>query len=197
MGRRPYTDGLAADKAGIQMDERGRIEVNEHLQTNVSNIYAIGDVVKGAMLAHKAEEEGVFVAETIAGQQPHINYNLIPGVVYTWPEVASVGKTEDQLKEENVDYKVGQFGMRALGRSRASGDIDGFVKILADAKTDEVLGVHMVGARVADLISEAVTAMEFRASAEDIARMSHAHPTYAEAVKEAALDATDKRPLHI
>lgn len=197
VGRRPYTDGLAADKSGIQMDERGRIEVNEHLQTNVSNIYAIGDVVKGAMLAHKAEEEGVFVAETIAGQQPHINYNLIPGVVYTWPEVASVGKTEDQLKEENVDYKVGQFGMRALGRSRASGDIDGFVKILADAKTDEVLGVHMVGARVADLISEAVTAMEFRASAEDIARMSHAHPTYAEAVKEAALDATDKRPLHI
>ncbi len=195
--KRRCTDGLAADKAGIQMDERGRIEVNEHLQTNVSNIYAIGDVVKGAMLAHKAEEEGVFVAETIAGQQPHINYNLIPGVVYTWPEVASVGKTEDQLKEENVDYKVGQFGMRALGRSRASGDIDGFVKILADAKTDEVLGVHMVGARVADLISEAVTAMEFRASAEDIARMSHAHPTYAEAVKEAALDATDKRPLHI
>ena len=197
VGRRPYTDGLAVENAGIQMDERGRVEVNEHLQTNVPNIYAIGDVIKGAMLAHKAEEEGVFVAETIAGQSPHIDYNLIPGVVYTWPEVASVGKTEDQLKEAGVEYKVGQFGMRALGRSRASGDIDGFVKILADAATDEVLGVHMVGARVADLISEAVTAMEFRASAEDIARMSHAHPTYAEAVKEAALDATDKRPLHI
>ncbi|MDT0555033.1 dihydrolipoyl dehydrogenase [Patiriisocius hiemis] len=196
VGRRPYTDGLKADNAGIKITERGQIEVNEHLQTNISNIYAIGDVVKGAMLAHKAEEEGVFVAETLAGQKPHINYNLIPGVVYTWPEVASVGKTEEQLKDEKVEYKSGQFPMRALGRSRASGDTDGFVKILSDAKTDEVLGVHMVGARVADLISEAVTAMEFRASAEDIARMSHAHPTYAEAVKEAALAATDNRPLH-
>lgn len=196
VGRRPYTDGLAAENAGVKITERGMVEVNEHLQTNIPNIYAIGDVVRGAMLAHKAEEEGVFVAETIAGQKPHIDYNLIPGVVYTWPEVSSVGKTEEQLKDENVTYKVGQFSMRALGRSRASGDLDGFVKILADQKTDEVLGVHMVGARVADLIAEAVTAMEFRASAEDIARMSHAHPTYAEAVKEAALDATDKRALH-
>lgn len=196
VGRKPYTDGLAADKAGVKINERGQVEVNEHLQTNVKNIYAIGDVIKGAMLAHKAEEEGVFVAETIAGQKPHINYNLIPGVVYTWPEVASVGKTEEQLNEEKVDYKTGQFPMRALGRSRASGDVDGFVKILADKQTDEVLGVHMVGARVADLIAEAVVAMEYRASAEDIARMSHAHPTYAEAVKEAALDATESRSLH-
>lgn len=196
VGRRPYTDGLAAEKAGIKVTERGMIEVNGHLQTNVPNIYAIGDVVRGAMLAHKAEEEGVMVAEILAGQKPHIDYNLIPGVVYTWPEVAAVGKTEEQLKEAGVAYKSGNFPMKALGRSRASGDTDGFVKILADAKTDEVLGVHMVGARVADLIAEAVTAMEFRASAEDIARMSHAHPTYAEAVKEAALDATDKRSIH-
>ena len=194
VGRRPYTDGLGLEKAGVILAKNGQIEVNEHLQTNISNIYAIGDVVRGAMLAHKAEEEGVFVAETLAGQKPHINYNLIPGVVYTWPEVAAVGKTEEQLKEEGIAYKSGQFSMRALGRSRASGDIDGFVKILADANTDEVLGVHMCGARVADLIAEAVTAMEFRASAEDIARMSHAHPTYAEAVKEAALAATDNRP---
>ncbi|MBT8261302.1 MAG: dihydrolipoyl dehydrogenase [Bacteroidia bacterium] len=197
VGRRPFTDGLNADKAGVKVNERGEIAVNDHLQTNVSNIYAIGDVVRGAMLAHKAEEEGVLVAEIIAGQKPHIDYNLIPGVVYTWPEVASVGKTEEELKESGVAYKSGQFPMRALGRSRASGDTDGFVKILSDATTDEVLGVHMVGARVADLITEAVTAMEFRASAEDIARMSHAHPTYAEAVKEAALAATENRPLHI
>ena len=197
VGRHAYTDGLNLEAVGVATDDRGKVEVNEHLQTNVSNIYAIGDVIKGAMLAHKAEEEGVFVAETLAGQKPHINYNLIPGVVYTWPEVASVGKTEEQLKESGVEYKSGQFPMRALGRSRASGDIDGFVKILADKTTDEVLGVHMVGARVADLIAEGVTAMEFRASAEDIARMSHAHPTYAEAVKEAALAATEDRPLHI
>ena len=197
VGRRPYTDGLKAENAGIKINERGQVEVNDHLQTNISNIYAIGDVIKGAMLAHKAEEEGVFVAETLAGQKPHIDYNLIPGVVYTWPEVASVGKTEAQLIESAVAYKTGQFPMRALGRSRASGDTDGFVKILSDATTDEVLGVHMVGARVADLIAEAVVAMEFRASAEDIARMSHAHPTYAEAIKEAALAATDNRPLHI
>lgn len=196
VGRRPFTDGLEADKAGVKVSERGMVEVNDHLQTNIKNIYAIGDVVRGAMLAHKAEEEGVFVAETIAGQKPHIDYNLIPGVVYTWPEVASVGKTEEELKGAKIEYKVGQFSMRALGRSRASGDMDGFVKILADKKTDEVLGVHMVGARVADLIAEAVVAMEFRASAEDIARMSHAHPTYAEAVKEAALAATGDRPLH-
>ena len=149
------------------------------------------------MLAHKAEEEGTLVAEILAGQKPHIDYNLIPGVVYTWPEVAAVGKTEEQLKEDGVAYKVGQFPMRALGRSRASGDIDGFVKIIADKTTDEVLGVHMIGARVADLIAEGVTAMEFRASAEDISRMSHAHPTYAEAIKEAALAATEDRALHI
>jgi len=197
VGRKPYTDGLSAEKAGVKLTDRGQVEVNGHLQTNVPNIYAIGDVVKGAMLAHKAEEEGVMVAEILAGQKPHIDYNLIPGVVYTWPEVAAVGKTEEQLKEAGIAYKSGSFPMKALGRSRASGDTDGFVKILADAKTDEVLGVHMIGARVADLIAEAVTAMEFRASAEDIARMSHAHPTYAEAVKEAALDATDKRAIHI
>ena len=196
VGRRPYTDGLKLERAGVKANERGQVEVNDHLQTNISNIYAIGDVIRGAMLAHKAEEEGVLVAEILAGQKPHINYNLIPGVVYTWPEVASVCKTEEQLKEEGVSYKMGQFPMRALGRSRASGDTDGFVKILSDANTDEILGVHMVGARVADLITEAVTAMEFRASAEDLARMSHAHPTYAEAVKEAALDATDKRSIH-
>ncbi|WP_335965373.1 dihydrolipoyl dehydrogenase [Galbibacter sp. PAP.153] len=196
VGRRPYTDGLNAEKAGIKVNDKGQIAVNEHLQTNISNIYAIGDVVKGTMLAHKAEEEGVFVAETLAGQKPHVDYNLIPGVVYTWPEVAAVGKTEEQLKETGTKYKTGQFPMRALGRARASMDIDGFVKILADAETDEVLGIHMIGARTADLIAEAVTAMEFRASAEDISRMSHAHPTYAEAVKEAALDATDSRPLH-
>ncbi len=197
VGRRPYTDGLNADAAGVELDDKGRVKVNDHLQTNVDNIYAIGDVVRGAMLAHKAEEEGTMVAELIAGQKPHIDYNLIPNVVYTWPEVASVGKTEEQLKEEGIKYKQGKFPMRALGRSRASGDIDGLIKILADEKTDEVLGVHMIGARTADLIAEAVTAMEFRASAEDISRMSHAHPTYAEAVKEAALAATENRPLHI
>jgi dihydrolipoamide dehydrogenase len=197
VGRRPYTDKLNATAAGLKINEKGQVEVNEHMQTNVDNIYAIGDVVRGIMLAHKAEEEGVFVAETLAGQKPHVNYNLIPNVIYTWPEVASVGKTEEELKEAGVDYKSGQFPMRALGRSRASGDTDGFVKILADTATDEVLGVHIIGARAADLIAEAVTAMEFRASAEDIARMSHAHPTYAEAVKEAALAATADRALHV
>ncbi|MFC7358471.1 dihydrolipoyl dehydrogenase [Jejudonia soesokkakensis] len=197
VGRKAYTEGLKPENAGVKITERGLVETNEHLQTNVKNIYAIGDVVKGAMLAHKASEEGSLVAEILAGQKPHIDYNLIPGVVYTWPEVASVGKTEEQLKEAKFEYKSGQFPMRALGRSRASGDTDGFVKILSDKTTDEVLGVHMVGARVADLIAEAVTAMEFRASAEDIARMSHAHPTYAEAVKEAALAATENRALHI
>ncbi|MBN9286120.1 MULTISPECIES: dihydrolipoyl dehydrogenase [unclassified Flavobacterium] len=197
VGRRPYTDGLNADKAGVKITERGQVEVNDHLQTTASNIYAIGDVVRGAMLAHKAEEEGVIVAEYLAGQKPHIDYNLIPGVVYTWPEVAAVGKTEEQLKEAGVAYKSGSFPFKALGRARASADTDGFVKILADAKTDEVLGVHMIGARCADLIAEAVTAMEFKASAEDISRMSHAHPTFAEAVKEAALAATDNRSLHV
>ncbi len=197
VGRRPYTDGLGLEKAGVELDERGRVKTNDHLQTNVPNIYAIGDVVKGAMLAHKAEEEGVFVAETLAGEKPHVNYNLIPGVVYTWPEVAGVGKTEEQLKEAGVAYKTGSFPMRALGRSRASMDTDGVIKILADEKTDEILGVHMIGARAADMIAEAVVAMEFRASAGDIARISHAHPTYTEAIKEAALDATGKRAIHM
>ncbi|MDX5327017.1 MAG: dihydrolipoyl dehydrogenase [Bacteroidota bacterium] len=197
VGRRPYTDGLNLEAAGLATDEKGRIEVNDHLQTKVENIYAIGDVVRGAMLAHKAEEEGVFVAESIKGEKPHINYDLIPNIVYTWPEVAGVGKTEEQLKEEGVEYKTGQFQMRALGRSRASGDIDGLVKILASKETDEVLGVHIIAARAADLIMEATTAMEFRASAEDIARICHGHPTYSEAIKEAALDATAKRALHV
>ncbi|OOG78755.1 dihydrolipoyl dehydrogenase [Flavobacterium sp. A45] len=197
VGRRPYTDGLNADKAGVKISDRGQVEVNDHLQTSVSNIYAIGDVVRGAMLAHKAEEEGTMVAEILAGQKPHIDYNLIPGVVYTWPEVAAVGQTEEQLKASGTEYKVGSFPFKALGRARASGDLDGFVKILADKKTDEVLGVHMIGARTADLIAEAVTAMEYKASAEDISRMSHAHPTFAEAIKEAALAATDNRALHV
>ncbi|WP_392437992.1 dihydrolipoyl dehydrogenase [Cruoricaptor ignavus] len=197
VGRKPYTEGLGLENAGVELDERGRVKVNDHLQTNVQNIYAIGDVVRGAMLAHKASEEGVLVAEYLAGQKPHIDYNLIPGVVYTWPEVAGVGKTEEQLKEEGIAYKVGSFPMRALGRSRASGDTDGLVKILADEKTDEILGFHMIGARAADMVAEAVVAMEFRASAEDLARISHAHPTYAEAVMEAALDATGKRALNM
>jgi len=197
VGRKPYTSGLNAESIGIDVLKNGQINVNEFLQTNLQNIYAIGDVVKGPMLAHKAEEEGIMVAEKISGQKPHINYNLIPNVIYTWPEVASVGKTEEELKELNIDFKKGQFPMRALGRARASNDTDGFVKILADKKTDEVLGVHMIGARVADLIAEAVTAMEFKASAEDISRMSHSHPTYAEAIKEAALAATENRPIHI
>ncbi len=196
VGRSPYTQGLGLDNAGVKVSERGVVETNEHLQTNISNIYAIGDVVKGAMLAHKAEEEGVFVAETIAGQKPHIDYNLIPGVVYTWPEAASVGQTEEQLKEAGVSYKSGSFPMRALGRSRASMDLDGFVKVLADKNTDEILGVHMVGARAADMIAEAVVAMEFRASAEDVSRMSHAHPTFTEAIKEACL-AVDDKALHM
>ena len=197
VGRKPYTNGLNAESIGIDVLKNGQINVNEFLQTNLKNIYAIGDVVKGPMLAHKAEEEGIMVAEKISGQKPHINYNLIPNVIYTWPEVASVGKTEEELKELSIDFKKGQFPMRALGRARASNDTDGFVKILADKKTDEVLGVHMIGARVADLIAEAVTAMEFKASAEDISRMSHSHPTYAEAIKEAALAATENRPIHI
>ncbi|HEX8576471.1 MAG TPA: dihydrolipoyl dehydrogenase [Flavobacterium sp.] len=197
VGRRPYTDGLNADKAGVKITDKGQVEVNDHLQTSVPNIFAIGDVVRGAMLAHKAEEEGVMVAEILAGQKPHIDYNLIPGVVYTWPEVAAVGQTEEQLKAAGVAFKSGSFPFKALGRARASGDTDGFVKILADVKTDEVLGIHMIGARTADLIAEAVTAMEYKASAEDISRMSHAHPTFAEAVKEAALAATENRALHI
>ena len=197
VGRKPFTDGLNAKAAQVDLNDKGQIIVNNNLQSTTSNIYAIGDVVRGAMLAHKAEEEGVMVAEIIAGQKPHIDYNLIPNVIYTWPEVSSVGMTEEKLKDKGVSYKVGQFPMRALGRARASMDTDGFVKILADSETDEILGVHMIGARVADLIAEAVTAMEFRASAEDVARISHSHPTYAEAMKEAALSATDNRPIHI
>jgi dihydrolipoamide dehydrogenase len=197
VGRKPFTDGLNLEAAGIATDERGMIPVDENLRTATPHIYAIGDVIKGAMLAHKAEEEGVFVAETIAGQHPHIDYNLIPGVVYTWPEVASVGKTEEQLKAENVNYKVGSFPFKASGRARASMDTDGQVKVIAHADTDEILGVHMIGPRAADMIAEAVVAMEFRATAEDIARMSHAHPTYTEALKEAALAATDDRALHV
>jgi dihydrolipoamide dehydrogenase len=196
VGRKPYTEGLGLEKAGVKLTERGQIETNQHLQTNINTIYAIGDVVKGAMLAHKAEEEGTLVAELIAGQHPHIDYNLIPNVVYTWPEVAAVGKTEEQLLAEGIAYKTGSFPMRALGRSRASMDLDGLVKVLADAKTDEILGVHMIGARAADLIAEAVVAMEFRASSEDVARISHAHPTFTEAMKEACL-AVDGRALHI
>lgn len=197
IGRRPYTDNLGLDKAGVSVDEKGRILVDEYLQTTTPGIYAVGDVIRGAMLAHKAEEEGVFVAETIAGQHPHINYNLIPGVVYTWPEVAGVGQTEEQLKEAGIPYKSGKFPMKALGRARASMDTEGMVKVLAHRETDEILGVHMVGPRTADMIAEAVALMEFRAAAEDAARMSHAHPTYTEALKEAALAATADRALHI
>lgn len=198
VGRTAYTEGLGLENIGIKLEERGKkIPVNEHLETPVKGIYAIGDVIRGAMLAHKAEEEGVFVAETIAGQKPHINYNLIPGVVYTWPEVASVGYTEEQLKEQGRKYKTGSFPFKASGRARASMDLDGLVKVLADAQTDEILGVHMIGPRAADMIAEAVVAMEFRASAEDIGRISHAHPTFTEAMKEAALAATENRPIHI
>jgi dihydrolipoamide dehydrogenase len=197
VGRVPYTEGLGLENAGITLDERKRIPVNDHLETAVPGIYALGDVVRGAMLAHKAEEEGVLVAEFIAGQKPHINYNLIPGVAYTWPEAASVGATEAELKAQGKTYKVGKFPFRALGRARASGDLDGFVKVLADTATDEILGVHILGARAADLIIEGVVAMEYRASAEDIARMSHPHPTYTEAFKEACLMATDNRALNM
>ena len=197
VGRKPYTAGLGLENAGVKLTDRGMVETNDHLQTNVPNIFAIGDVVKGPMLAHKAEEEGVFVAEFMAGQKPHIDYNLIPGVVYTWPEVAAVGQTEEQLKAAGIQYKVGSFPMKALGRARASMDLMGFVKILADETTDEILGVHMIGARAADMIMEAVTAMEFRASAEDIARISHPHPTFTEAIKEAAMAATSDRAIHV
>jgi dihydrolipoamide dehydrogenase len=196
IGRRPYTDGLGLDKVGIEA-VKGQIPVDDHLKTKVDNIYAIGDVVRGAMLAHKAEEEGVMVAEQLAGQKPHINYNLIPGVVYTWPEVASVGQTEEQLKQAGRAYKVGNFPYKALGRARASMDLDGLVKILADKNTDEILGVHIIGARAADMIAAGVVAMEYRASAEDVSRMSHAHPTYMEAFKEACLAATANRPIHL
>lgn len=197
VGRKPNTYNLGLENTAVELDERGRIKVNNSLRTTSPNIYAIGDVVKGPMLAHKAEEEGVFVAELIANQQPHINYNLIPGVVYTWPEVASVGKTEDELKEVGIPYKIGSFPFKASGRARASMDIDGFVKVIADKNSDEILGVHIVGPRAADMISEAVVAMEYRASAEDIARICHAHPTFTEAIKEACLSASENRPLHL
>lgn len=197
VGRKPYTDDLGLEKIGVKLDNRGRIETDDHLKTTIDGIYAIGDVVKGAMLAHKAEEEGTYVAEQMAGQKPHINYNLIPGVVYTWPEVAAVGYTEEQLKEQGKKYKIGSFPFKASGRARASMDTDGFVKVLADEATDEILGVHMIGPRTADMIAEAVVAMEYRASAEDVSRMSHAHPTFTESMKEACLDATAKRAIHI
>ena len=196
IGRKPYTEGLNIEILGITLD-KGKIPVNEAtLETDVKGIYAIGDVIRGAMLAHKASEEGVLVAEIIAGQKPHLNYNLIPNVIYTWPEVASVGQTEEQLKEKGINYKLGNFPFKALGRAVASGDEDGLVKVLVDTTTDEILGVHIIGARAADMISEAVTAMEFRASAEDIIRTSHAHPTYTEAFREACM-ATNNKAIHI
>jgi len=197
VGRKPYTDNLGLEKAGVKLNDGGRIAVNDQLMTNIEGIYAIGDVIKGPMLAHKAEDEGVYVAESLAGQKPHINYNLIPGVVYTWPEVAGVGATEEQLKEQNKKYKTGSFPFRASGRARASMDIEGFVKVFAEQETDEILGVHIIGPRAADMIAVAVVAMEYRASAEDIARICHAHPTFTEAIKEACLDANEKRALHI
>ena len=195
VGRKPYTEGLNLTKVGIKKDAKGRIEVNNKLQTSVNNIYAIGDVIKGPMLAHKAEEEGIAVAEILAGQAGHVNYDVIPGVVYTSPEVATVGKTEEQLKEENKSYKVGKFPFLANSRAKVNNETDGFVKILADAKTDKVLGVHIIGPHCGDMIAEMALAMEFGASAEDIARTCHAHPTHTEAIKEAAL-AVDKRPIH-
>lgn len=197
VGRKPYTDGLNLEAAGLSTDSRGKIEVDDYLRTKVPHIYALGDVIRGAMLAHKAEEEGVFIAETITGQKPHIHYKLIPNVVYTWPEVAAVGYTEEELKQEGIAYKMGSFPFKALGRARASMDIDGLVKVLASKETDEILGVHIIGPRAADIIGEAVVAMEYRASAEDISRMSHAHPTYTEAFKEACLAATDNRAINM
>ena len=195
VGRKPYTEGLNLNKLGIKKDPQGRIEVNEKLQSSIKNIYAIGDIIKGPMLAHKAEEEGIAVAEIIAGQAGHVNYNTIPGVIYTSPEVAVIGKTEEELKKENINYKVGKFPFLANSRAKVNNEPDGFVKILAESQTDRVLGVHMIGPHTGDLIAEMGLAMEFGASAEDIARTCHAHPTYTEAVKEAAL-AIDKRAIH-
>jgi len=195
VGRKPYTDGLNLLKIGIKKDKKGRIEVNEKLQTSIKNIYAIGDVIKGPMLAHKAEDEGIAVAEVIAGQAGHVNYDVIPGVIYTSPEVATVGKTEEQLKSEKISYKVGKFPFLANSRAKVNNETDGFVKILADDKTDKVLGVHIIGSHCGNMIAEMALAMEFGASAEDIARTCHAHPTHTEAIKEAAL-AVDKRPIH-
>ena len=197
IGRSAYTEKLGLENVGLETNDRGQVEVNEKLQTKVDNIYAIGDVIKGAMLAHKAEEEGAFVAEVMAGEKPHINYLLIPGVVYTWPEVASVGHTEEELKEQGREYKKGQFPFKASGRARASMDTDGLVKVLADKESDEILGMHIIGPRAADMIAEGVVAMEYRASAEDLARMSHAHPTYTEAIREACMAASDNRAIHI
>jgi dihydrolipoamide dehydrogenase len=196
IGRRAFTDGLGLDKIGIEVDKAGKIAVDEHLQTKAKGVYAIGDVIEGPMLAHKAEEEGVAVVEYLAGQPFHYNPDVIPGVVYTWPEVASVGKSEEELKSANIAYKAGSFPFKASGRARASNDTDGFVKVLADEKTDEILGVHMLGPRAADMIGECVVAMEYKASAEDIARIVHAHPTFSEAIKEAALAATGNRAIH-
>ena len=196
IGRKAYTDGLGLKEVGVKLDERGRVEVDSHFQSSVSGIYAIGDVIKGPMLAHKAEDEGVAVAEILAGQKPHINYDAIPSVVYTWPEVASVGRTEEQLKEAGVEYKSGKFPFMANSRGRSVGQTEGFVKILADAKTDEVYGVHILGPDAGTIIAEAALAMEYRASSEDIARTCHAHPTLNEAVKEAAL-ATFAKAIHI
>ena len=195
VGRKPYTEGLNLTKVGVKKDSKGRIEVNEKLQTAIKNIYAIGDVIKGPMLAHKAEEEGIAVAEILAGQAGHVNYDVIPGVIYTSPEVATVGKTEEELKEENRSYKVGKFPFLANSRAKVNNETEGFVKILADSKTDKVLGVHIIGPHCGDMIAEMALAMEFGASAEDIARTCHAHPTHTEAIKEAAL-AVDKRPIH-
>ncbi len=195
VGRKPYTDGLNLSKIGVKKDDKGRIEVNEKLQTSIQNIFAIGDVIKGPMLAHKAEDEGIAVAEILAGQAGHVNYDVIPGVIYTSPEVATVGKTEEQLKLENKNYKVGKFPFLANSRAKVNNETEGFVKILADSKTDKVLGVHIIGPHCGDMIAEMALAMEFGASAEDIARTCHAHPTHTEAIKEAAL-AVDKRPIH-
>jgi len=194
--RRPYIEGLGLDNVGVEVTDRGFVKVDGDYQTNVPGIFAIGDAIGGAMLAHKAEEEGYVCAELIAGQSGHIDYNAIPGVVYTWPEVAGVGKTEEQLKEDGVEYKVGKFPFSANARARANNDTDGFVKILSDKTTDRILGVHIIGPEAGDLIQEAVVAMEFGASAEDLARTSHGHPGLSEAVKEAALGAYDKA-LHI
>jgi dihydrolipoamide dehydrogenase len=196
IGRRPYSEGLGLDKVGVKLDERKRIVVDHHFQTNVPGIYAIGDVIAGPMLAHKAEDEGVVCAEMMAGQSGHINYDAIPGVVYTWPEAASVGKSEEELRKAGVEYKVGKFPFSANGRARAMAETEGFVKILADARTDKVLGAHIVGADAGTIIAELAMAIEFGASSEDIARTCHAHPTLNECVKEAAL-AVDGRPIHI
>jgi dihydrolipoamide dehydrogenase len=196
IGRRPFTEGLGLEQAGVKLDDRKRVAVDGHFRTNVPGVYAIGDVIAGPMLAHKAEEEGSVCAEIIAGQSGHINYDAIPGVVYTWPEAASVGKTEEQLKSEGVKYKTGKFPFSANGRARAMAETEGFVKILADATTDRVLGAHIVGADAGTMIAELVLAIEFGASSEDIARTSHAHPTLNEAIKEAALG-VDGRAVHV